>query len=99
MAHMFKISVSRSDCHAVFNGFCAGLMYDAFNHPECNAGLSGTGAKFLITKDAAVAGLQRAIARYSVYSVYTDDRISEIRTFAECMQDDPAWTTYEIQFL
>ena len=99
MAHEFFIKSEKGNNTACFFGYCNGVMYRAFNHPEANAGVSGDGSQHKLSKTEAMSSLQKAIAYFDISEYPDPTRIDDIRDF--CYASfifDPEDETYLIFF-
>lgn len=90
MSHDFSIetAVSRftpnepnENQRAYFFGLAGGLMYDAFNHPECNYGVSGNGRSFYISRQEAIDGLTKAVENFKKINYPDPKRADDIADF------------------
>lgn len=104
MAHEFEIRKKGVDPdnmtygvdNAYFFGFCEGVMYQAFKHPEANGGMSGYNVEFVISKAAALKGLDKAIKAFNQSDYPDKTRMDDIKTFRKNMLTDKSSQKYII---
>ncbi len=98
MAHDFEIRTKDKKRTAYFFGYCNAVMYRAFHHPECDAGISGCDAKFTITKNETLRGLSKAIRLFDRSHYPDPTRMDDIKSFyTQCLADSDD-TEYVIWF-
>ena len=97
MAHDFGIK-RKNERYKYFFGYANGMMYEAFNHMECNYGLSGSGSCFTIDKDTAIRGLERAHEIFISINYPDPTRFDDLLEFLETIKNDPEDTEYIISY-
>ena len=81
MSHTFSIKCVKTEKKAYFDGLCNGVMYFAFNSPECNVGFSGDGSTKTITRQEALFGMMVAIDYFNRIKYPDPSRMDEIKSF------------------
>ena len=102
MAHDFLITKqSNENEYAVFSGYCNGLMYEAFGHPECDMGVSGSGDHFIISYNEMIFSATRAMILFGESGYPDPTRLNHFVAFVMREQQDPKrWAEkYKISFL
>ena len=103
MAHDFYIHrKDNKENMGTFFGYCNGVMYHAFNHLECDMGISGDGSTHIITKIEAIKGLATAVYIFNRSNYPDPTRMDDLKQFLIellCENDEPDDTLYKIAFM
>ena len=100
MAHDFYIHrKNEKEKIFAFYGYCNGVMYKAFEHPECDMLISGDGSIHHITKTDAIKGLNQAIRVFNDSHYPDPTRMDEIKDFLKNIVFDKPDTLYTIAFM
>ena len=82
MAHDFGIrNLDNGTDWVFFFGYCNGVMYKAFNKPQCDMIISGDNSVHRITEEEALTALKEAIDIFDNSNYPDPNRMNDIKSF------------------